>query len=241
MYWLVPVAQGVPSPLTPTSGKQLPVQLNRACGYKWKERAADMAGEGYEKVIEESMKTTEMACGACQGEGKFTTVRLKNIEPEEVLGVFICSQCGEKTVDFFDTKKGKCSKLTVMCNFDDRMDLQREVNLNQYAQIELIHDDFCYAFESAYPIIYTVEALIQQAQDEIKAVVTGEEDKSVTEAAEYNLRKLKEMLETYRFKMVINDKNGLSRVAPVGKSLASLSRKGLDSFNDSKVKHMIEK
>jgi C4-type Zn-finger protein len=196
--------------------------------------------EGYEKVIEENTKVTEMACGVCQGQGKFTTVKLKDIEPEEVICAFICSSCGERTVEFFNAEKPGGKKLTIMCNFDNRMDLQREVNLNQFAQVELIHEDFCYAFESAHPVVYTVEALLLQAQDEIRAVCPGGDDKERMEAAEYNLEKLKEMLGTYRFKMVINDRSGLSRVAPVGESLASLGKADLNKFNDSRVKHMTE-
>ncbi|KAM0687307.1 nucleolar zinc-finger protein [Conglomerata obtusa] len=48
---------------------------------------------------------------------------------------------------------------------------------------------------------------------------------------------LKNMLSDPKFSMIIEDKTGLSRVAPVGKLVGDMEAENLDNFNDERVKH----
>lgn len=205
---------------------------------------------GYEKELCENTHEADTVCTGCKGMGKLTTMKLVGVEPEEYVCVFKCLKCGEKSVNFFDRTYDKRGCIRIECEFSNSDDLQREVNLNQSASVRIVSDDFSYEYESSTPGVYTVESLLRQAEDEMKKMC-GKEDttsdsgeKIVGEAntpgdeCKKQLKKIEEMLRSPRFSMVVEDRFGLSRVAPVGKGVFELQNADVGDFDDGKVKHI---
>lgn len=205
---------------------------------------------GYEQALSESVQAVEAECTSCGNMGRLTTIRIKDVEPEEVVCVFKCDDCGDKSVSFFNKVHDRRGSVRIECSFDSLRDLHREVNLNEQAAVEIDADGFSYRYESNIPGVYTVECLLRKAEDEIKSLcgrdditsrgrgkILGEIDASL-EMCEKQLDIVQVLIREPRFRMVIEDEFGLSRVAPVGKGVFELQNADIREFDDDKVMHV---
>lgn len=221
--------------------------------FKLETEALCMNEHGYEEELEKNIHVVETTCASCRGAAKFTTMKITDVEPEEVVCVFRCEGCGDKSVSFFDQTYDKRGGVRIECNFDDPKDLQREINLNQLASVEIVSEGFSYKYEGSSPGVYNVEAILRQAEDEIKNlcgkgdITSGAHGKIIRETGvpeeecEEKLRKVQGLMRNPRFKMVIEDQFGLSRVAPVGRGVFELQNTDICSLDDEKVRHVFKK
>lgn len=211
-----------------------------------------MKEEGYENVLKNNVQETETTCASCGCVGKMKVVDLGDVT-ENMICAFVCGKCGDRSVNFFDKMCDKRGSIRIECSFDCPEDLHREVNLNQLASVKVTSADFSFEFSSAVPGVYNVESLLRQAEDQMKNLCGKEDITSGAggnvlgnanvskEVCEKKLKDVQSLIANPKFEMVIEDDFGLSRVAPVGKSVSELQNSDVHELDDKKVKHLFKK
>ncbi|TBU19086.1 Zn-finger protein [Ordospora colligata] len=205
---------------------------------------------GYEEEIKEAIQVNKIPCFACGEQGEIRTVRITAVEPHEVVCVFACDACGQKTVDVLGDGCNAVGSVCIECEFDDKSDLSREMNLTAMTSVEIISEEFSYTYESNTPSTCIVESILVKAEDQLKNAC-GEGDYSTGsgssmfvdvqashEECKKKLEYVRQLIssETPKFKMIIRDSTGVSRIASVGKKAVQDVSSALDT-NDSKLNY----
>ncbi|KAH9411547.1 hypothetical protein HK407_04g06490 [Ordospora pajunii] len=209
-----------------------------------------MESSGYEEKIKETVEVNKLLCFACGEQGEVTTMRITAVEPEEFVCVFTCGACGQRRVDLFDNGCNSTGSVCIECDFDDKSDLSREINLAAMASVEIISENFSYIYENNAPQTCIVESILITAEDQLKNIC-GEGDctsgfglsfaaniQATYEECKNKLEQVRELIssETPKFKMIIQDSIGVSRIASVGKKAMQDISLALNT-DDSKVKY----
>ncbi|AFN82915.1 zinc finger domain-containing protein [Encephalitozoon romaleae SJ-2008] len=210
-------------------------------------------GEGYEEVLKNNISESSMKCASCGWSGKMKIVDLSDVT-ENVICAFVCKKCGDKSVNFLEKTCDPRGSVRIECFFDDKEDLSREVNLSQLASVEIISDDLSFKLSSTYPSIQNVESFLIQGKDQIKNLCGKEDitsgagggnvlaDGDISkETCEKKLDDFQKLMANPKFKLIIEDDFGLSRVAPAGKNVLELRDADVKELNDEKVKHIFRK
>ncbi|KAG5859965.1 Zn-finger domain-containing protein [Encephalitozoon hellem] len=209
--------------------------------------------EGYEKTLKSNISETDMKCTNCGWSGKMKIVDLSDVT-ENVICAFICEECGDKSVSFLEKMCDHRGSVRIECHFDDKEDLSREVNISQLASVEIISDDLSFKLTSTYPSIQNVESFLIQGKDQIRNLCGKEDitsgagagnvlasDGISRETCEKKLDDFQRLIDSPKFKLIIEDDLGLSRVAPVGKKVLDLRDANTSELNDEKVNHVFRK
>ncbi|ADM11436.1 zinc finger domain-containing protein [Encephalitozoon intestinalis ATCC 50506] len=208
--------------------------------------------EGYERVVKDNTKETDMKCASCGWPGKMNIVDLDDTT-ENVICAFVCEKCGDRSVKFLEKTYDKRGSVRIECFFDRKEDLTREINLSQMASVEIISENLSFKISSTYPSIQNVESFLIQGKDQIKNlcgkgnITTGPGGEVLRnpdvskETCEKKLEDFRDLMSNPKFKLIIEDDFGLSRVAPVGKNVLELRNADVSELNDDKVKHIFKK
>lgn len=181
---------------------------------------------------EHKIQSVETLCYNCNKMGETQTIVLPySSMPTEVIHAFFCPHCNTRDVGFYDKEKTMHRNLVVNCHFESKEDLQRYVYLQEGAKVFFYEGTkVFYKYEVPTSTVVVIEMLLTSLVRKLaeldnleptEELVFSDSEKEIKpEEDKENLmqviEKIKKLRDSGKFRFVIHDPKGKSRVGKRG-------------------------